>query len=109
HGVLLVRASVRLILCNDRYREMFGVPEELARPGCTLRDLLQHRKDTGTFSGDVDEYCATFIDTLQWGEPGKMVGEAGARLMELRYQPLSEGGWVTTMEDITERKHYEQR
>src|SRR5262249_16047140 len=40
---------------------------------------------------------------------GNMVAEAGPRLMELRYQPLLEGGWVTTMEDITERKHYEER
>ena len=46
---------------------------------------------------------------LKRGTPGKIVVEAGRRTIEMHYQPLSQGGWVTTAEDITERQRYEER
>ena len=59
HALLLFDAQNRLVLCNDRYIEMFGVSREVVKPGCTLRDLIQHRKDIGTFHGDVEQHCNT--------------------------------------------------
>jgi predicted signal transduction protein with EAL and GGDEF domain len=88
---------------------MFEGSRDVVKPGCTLRDLVQHRKETGTFSGDVDAYCAHFMKQFKGGKPGKILIEAGRRTIEMRYQPLSEGGWVTTTEDITERQRYEDR
>ena len=32
---------------------------DVVKPGCTIRELLAHRKETGSFNGDVDEYCST--------------------------------------------------
>ena len=50
------------MICNQRYIDMFGVSPEVARPGCHLRDLILHRQESGSFVGDVDEYCAKFLD-----------------------------------------------
>ncbi|HET6842744.1 MAG TPA: PAS-domain containing protein, partial [Candidatus Angelobacter sp.] len=61
-GLLLFDASARLVICNQRYIDMFGVSPEVARPGCHLRDLILHRQECGSFVGDVDEYCANFLD-----------------------------------------------
>src|SRR5262245_53174009 len=41
--------SARLILCNERYLEMYGLTREQVYPGCHLRTLLEHRKANGTF------------------------------------------------------------
>ena len=58
-GLLLYDASERLVLHNKQYLNMFGLSSKIVKPGCKLRDLIQHRKDTGTLTGDVDEYCET--------------------------------------------------
>ena len=45
-------AQARLILCNDRYREMYGLSEQDTPPGTPLRALLEHRARAGNFPGD---------------------------------------------------------
>jgi PAS domain-containing protein len=42
-GVLLFDSQTRLILCNTRYLEMYGLPAEAALAGCYLRELLALR------------------------------------------------------------------
>ena len=42
-GVLMFDREARLVFCNQRYVEMYGIPPEAAKPGCTLRSLLEHR------------------------------------------------------------------
>ncbi len=108
-GLALFDASGHLIVCNGRYGEMLAGSGSVIEPGCTLRDIVQRRKDSGTFEGDVDAFCDTFMTALQQRNGGTLLTVAGARTIELRYQPLSEGGWVTTTEDITERQRYEER
>ncbi len=39
-GVLMFDAEARLVFCNQRYIEMYGLSAEVATPGCALRDLL---------------------------------------------------------------------
>jgi diguanylate cyclase (GGDEF)-like protein len=108
-GLLLFDAAGHLVMYNERYLDMFEGSRNVVRPGCTLRELVQHRKDTGTFHGDVDAYCAGFLKEFERGAPGTILIETGRRTIEMRYQPLSQGGWVTTAEDITERQRYEER
>jgi diguanylate cyclase (GGDEF)-like protein len=110
HGLLLFDARQRLVLVNDRYIEMFEVARDVVKPGCTLRQLIQHRKETGTFHGDVEQYCTSFVDNLQEGTTTRAtINAAAGRIVQLLYHPLSDGGWVTTLEDITERRRSEER
>ena len=48
HGIVMFDANERLVVCNDRYVEMYGLSRDIAKPGTTLRELLQRRKGTGT-------------------------------------------------------------
>ena len=38
-GLLLFDADGRLILCNQRYIQMYGVAVDIVKPGCTLLEL----------------------------------------------------------------------
>lgn len=110
HGLLLFDADQRLVLCNERYIEMFGVSRDVIKPGCTLRELIQHRKDTGSFHGDVEQYHTSFLDNLRQGTTTRAtINATGGRIVQLLYHPLPDGGWVTTLEDITERRRSEER
>jgi diguanylate cyclase (GGDEF)-like protein len=109
-GLLLFDSSQRLVVCNQRYVEMFGVSTDVVKPGCTIRNLLQHRKDTGSFAGDVDEYCSNLFHKMAQGKVFQTILDApDGGAIQVLYRPLPHGGWVTTLEDITERRRAEER
>ena len=56
-GLLMFDQDERLIVCNRRYIEMYGLSADVVKPGAYFRDVIQHRHDTGSFHGDVDSYC----------------------------------------------------
>jgi len=109
-GLLMFDSSRRLVVANQRYVEMFGVSTEVAKPGCTLHELLNHRREIGSFKGDVDEYCAMLFRNLAKGKIFQTITEtADGGSIQVSYRPLQRGGWVTTLEDITERRRVEDR
>jgi diguanylate cyclase (GGDEF)-like protein len=109
-GLLLFDSSQRLVVCNQRYVEMFEVSADVVKPGCTIRELLAHRKEIGTFIGDVDEYCLNLFHKMAQGKVFQTILEtAEGGSIQVLYRPLPHGGWVTTLEDITERKRAEER
>ena len=109
-SLLLYDAHERLIVCNQRYIDMFKLSCDIVKPGRTFRELLIHRKDRGSFSGDVDEYCARVRGLLREGMPTQHSYQPGdGRAIQVAYQPLEGGGWVTTLEDVTERCRAEEQ
>jgi diguanylate cyclase (GGDEF)-like protein len=109
-SLLLFDRSNRLVICNRRYLELFGLSPAVVKPGCSLRDLIAHRKETGSFSGDVDEYCALVLRNTRLGKLTRnIVDNPDGRTMLIVNQPLEDGGWVTTLEDVTERRRSEER
>jgi diguanylate cyclase (GGDEF)-like protein len=109
-GLLMFDSSQRLVVCNQRYVEMFGVSTDVVKPGCTMHNLLQHRKEIGTFSGDVDEYCTNLFLKMAQGKVFQTILDApDGGAIQVLYRPLPGGGWVATLEDITERRRAEER
>jgi diguanylate cyclase (GGDEF)-like protein len=109
-GLLLFDATERIVICNQRYIELYGLSSKVVRPGCSFRDLLAHRKETGSFNGDVEEYCSSTLRNLALGEVTKATVEtADGRSIQIVNQPLANGGWVATHEDMTERKRSDER
>jgi methyl-accepting chemotaxis protein len=103
-GLCLWSPDGRLILCNDRYVEMYGLSPEIARPGTTLRDLMDHRKETGSFSGETDKYITELQTSMAHGKTATFVREHHGRFIAVSSRPMPNGGWVATHEDITEQR-----
>jgi diguanylate cyclase (GGDEF)-like protein len=109
-GLLMFDSSRRLVVANQRYIEMFGVSTDVVKPGCTMYGLLNHRKEIGSFTGDVDKFCANLFFKLAQGKIFQTIMDTtGGGSIQVMYRPLPRGGWVTTLEDITERRRAEQR
>jgi len=108
-GLVMFDASQRIVLCNRRYIEMYGVSPAVVKPGLSFRDLLIHRKESGSFLADVDEYCA-MVTSMAHGKTSSLVAESsGGRLIQILNEPLEGGGWVATHEDVTEWRRAEER
>jgi diguanylate cyclase (GGDEF)-like protein len=109
-GLLLFDASERIVVCNQRYVEMYGLSPDVVKPGCSFRDLIAHRKQTGSFKGDVEEYCSSVLRDIARGEVTRIVVETGdGRSIQIVNRILAAGGWVATHEDITERARSDDR
>ena len=109
-GVLMFDSETRLIFCNHRYVEMYGLLPDAARPGRLLRDLLAYRMQTGTFCGDPDDYIVRLKEGIAGGENFTHVVTLGdGRTFSVVSKPMPGGGWLATHEDITERQRSEQQ
>jgi diguanylate cyclase (GGDEF)-like protein len=87
---------------------MYGLSREVVKPGCTLRDLLRHRKNTGSFPGDVERYCDEILRDNA-NSTTMVVDTADGRLIQIKNEPVPGGGWLATHEDVTERVRAEER
>ncbi len=108
-GLLLFDKSGRLVLCNQQYIDMFGVSTDVVKPGCHLRELILHRQQLGSFVGDVDSYCAKFLDPHGDEAKDTVISVPDGRMIRLIYKRSPDGGWATTLEDITERHRVEEQ
>jgi diguanylate cyclase (GGDEF)-like protein len=108
-GLLLYDSTERLVVCNQRYISMYGLSADVVKPGLAFRDLVTHRKRTGSFKGDVDAFVSAVRRNVAHGEiTHNTVETADGRLIQIVNQPLK-NGWLTTHEDITERTKAEEQ
>jgi diguanylate cyclase (GGDEF)-like protein len=110
HGIVMFDANERLVVCNDRYVDMYGLSRDVATPGTTLRELLQRRKGTGTLERDVDEYRSALLSTIAKGEVTSwLIDMSDGRAISVTNRPMKGGAWVASHEDVTERRRAEER
>ncbi len=108
-ALLMFDSEARLVICNQRYIELYGLPQELVHPGQSLANLLRYRETKGTYSGDADAYTKHLLATIARGESLHFIVEQpDGRTISIVNTPLAGGGWVATHEDITERRRSEK-
>jgi diguanylate cyclase (GGDEF)-like protein len=107
-GLLLFDSSQRLVICNQRYIDMYGLSAKALKPGATFREVIAHRKATGSFVGDVDLYVSRVLRDIE-ARQTMTIETPDGRSVQVVNEPLADGGWVATHEDITERTLAEQR
>ena len=107
-GLLLFDSSQRLVICNRRYLDMYGLSADIIKPGCSFRDVVAHRKQTGSFTGDVDEYVARVLRDIAHRN-AMIITTPDGRSVQVVNEPLADGGWVATHEDVTEQRRTEER
>ena len=104
-------SDLKLAACNQRFAEMFDLPEHLTQPGADFAEtisLLVARGEYGSVS-DVQSFVQTRVDQARAFQPHYMERErANGRTISVEGAPLPQGGWVTVYTDITEVKAQEQ-
>jgi diguanylate cyclase (GGDEF)-like protein/PAS domain S-box-containing protein len=107
-GLLMFDSEQRLVICNKRYIEMYGLSADIVKPGCSFHDVVAHRKATGSFRGDVERYVALVLRDINQRN-AMVITTPDGRSIQVVNEPLPFGGWVATHEDITERRRAEER
>jgi diguanylate cyclase (GGDEF)-like protein len=109
-GLVMFDSSARIVVCNQHYIQMYNLSPEVVKPGCTLHKLLEHRKEVGLFTGDPEQRCRIILDAIAREETAVWAIETSdGRMIQTVDQPMPGGGWVSTHEDVTERKRADAR
>ena len=100
---------LNIVFCNDRFREMYGVPAELLQPGQPYPAFLRYLAENGYYGdGDVDELVGRRVASLR--NPSDKSFEdrtPDGRWLRIRRRRATGGGAITVMTDITEQKEVE--
>ncbi|WP_245487844.1 EAL domain-containing protein [Mesorhizobium sp. M4A.F.Ca.ET.022.05.2.1] len=101
-GICFFDAGERLILSNRRYAEIYHIAPEQLRPGLTLREIVALRVAVGTSATDADAYLALARSVNSGTAPRVWTANlADGRTIQVCHQPMPDGSWVATHEDIT--------
>src|ERR1700682_2167254 len=110
-GLCMFDAEHRLVLCNDRYLEMFGVSRESVVPGIGVLELLQRVESAGDFAAGAAEKMHQDYRAREFsnGTDSYQQEFPDGRTIAVSRRELPGGGWVDTHEDITERRRAEKQ
>jgi len=107
-GLCMFDAQARILLLNQRYLDMYRLDPKIVKPGCTLRRLIEYRKGSGLLTADIDKYCENILAGVRKGETTTFyVNASDGRIVHTINQPMPDGGWVSTHEDVTDRRKAE--
>ncbi len=103
-GVSLFDVNQRLVVCNQKYIEIYGLPPQMAKAGTHLKDFLWSRIQNGAFPDmEPQEYIDIRMKAVYDQEERSEIHHLrNGRVIAVGHRPMSDGGWLTTHEDITE-------
>jgi diguanylate cyclase (GGDEF)-like protein len=110
-GLCMFDADGRLLVANDRYARMYGLEPEQVKPGTSFRQIIEARIALGAFAGgDPETYINERLNAVRERHAStKIQTLPDGRVIAIAHQPMADGGWVATHEDITEQRRYEAR
>ena len=108
-GLCLFDAQNRLEVVNRRFFEIFGLARDKIQPGVSFREILELSVARQNHAGKtVDELLAELTDFMRRSSNGTHFYElSDGRVVACAYKTTSDGGWVATYEDVTERRQAE--
>jgi diguanylate cyclase (GGDEF)-like protein len=108
-GLCFFDSDHRLIVCNDRFVEVYNIPADRVRPGMKLTEIVDLRIEAGSFPAMTrEEYISWRSGVASSNEAKDSIVELqDGRTIKIRHRPMPGGGWVATHEDITEQRRSE--
>jgi diguanylate cyclase (GGDEF)-like protein/PAS domain S-box-containing protein len=98
-GVVMTDPQQRIVFCNDRYLEIYGLARSDVPRSMTGPELLELRLKRGVLDVSVEEFYETA------GTPeGLITGLPDGRSVMVKLFSLPNGGSVTTHEDCSEQR-----
>jgi diguanylate cyclase (GGDEF)-like protein len=110
-GLCFYDGNQQLIVCNRRYSEIYHLPPHAIRPGAQLTEFVDHCYASGGIMDFTrEEYLMSRAAIARNGDAHHSVIVLGnGRTIAIQQQPLADGGWVATHEDITDRRRTEAK
>jgi diguanylate cyclase (GGDEF)-like protein len=107
-GISMFDAQQKLVVCNARYLEIYGLSPGAIKPGSTFKEILEHRIACGNYISDPARLVSDSAEQVLSGKIFNHIATlTDGRIIAVTANPTVDGGWVSTHEDITERHRAE--
>jgi signal transduction histidine kinase len=107
-GVAMFDETQHLAAWNGKFQEIFDLPDVLLGKRCTYEEYLQFLAERGDFGAGVATVEQIEALVTSTGQPyGYERTRPDGRVIEIRRNPVPDGGFVLIYSDITERKRSE--
>lgn len=108
-GVGVFDRNLRLATWNQRFLDLLGMPDHLAKVTTPLSELVVFSKMGGASSVDIDMLLARNVAPQMRRLPHSYERRrADGTVLEIRTNPMPDGGFVATISDITARVRTEE-
>ncbi len=111
HGLLMVDAHDRIIVCNHRFAELLELSEKDIVQGAPLSEVGQHQvalHSSETFASDIELFRRYHHDYRNRHDSYSFTNLRG-RVIHVTQRPMDDGGFVAIVEDVTDQYQAEQR
>ena len=110
-GLCMFDQDQKLLVCNDRYIEMYGLSQDLSRPGTPFRKIVESRIANGLYFGEnaeayLDERLASAREAVRNTRLHEL---SDGRVIAITHEPMEGGGWVATHDDVTRLRRIEAK
>ncbi len=102
HGISMYDADGRLVISNERYREMYGVPGHLCRVGTAVADVVQWAAEAGIRTADGGDFLASTLARVRnphAGETTYLLPDG--RVLRVTKCSMENGGFLSLHQDVT--------
>jgi diguanylate cyclase (GGDEF)-like protein/PAS domain S-box-containing protein len=108
-GVVVFDADGTVVLCNQRYRDIYELSPDVVKPGCTVEDLLRHSNDVAPLTKRPEEITRDLREALAKGETlTRLIERRNGSVTYAISRPIPGGGWVALHQDVTDRRNAER-
>ena len=105
-------ADDRLVMCNDKFRELHSHAAEILVPGLKLENLMLRHKASGlrvVRDGASSDWDEAVLEFRKRNFIPEVVVQYGSKWIQIRRNKLSDGSVIAFHTDITEIKKSEER
>ncbi len=108
-GIAMFDDEFNAITLNRKYLELLEFPPEWFECGFSLEQAFRFNAARGEYgTGDAEEHVRKRLESVRKFEPHHYERtRPDGTVLEVRGNPVSSGGFVTTYTDVTERKRAE--
>ena len=111
-GFILYDEHDRMVICNQRYRDMFQLSKDLIVPGARFEDIIRQGAERGQYVeavGRIDEWVAECLATHTKGDSVIEQQLPDRRWVRIAERRTPTGGFVGFRVDVTELKQAQER
>jgi signal transduction histidine kinase len=106
-AISIYDADLKLAVANQRFQDMFNLPDDLVELGKPFADCIRYLATKGDYGAveDIDIFVKERVEQAKAFQPHYLERDrANGTRISIEGSPLRQGGWVTVYTDITDIK-----
>jgi signal transduction histidine kinase len=103
-GITVLDRDLRLLAWNQAFIDLYDMPSDFVHVGISMERIVEYNASRGSYGpGRMDDLIAARIYSFQHDvEPVRLKLYPSGKVIEIRSNPLPDGGHVTTYTDVTD-------